>query len=223
MIVAGASATKVVLVDDHHLVREGLRLVLAAERDIQVIGEAADIEEAFALLESANERPHIVIMDVTLGKADGIAALPALRARWPEVKFLILTMHRDPEAVRQALANGAAGYLVKGAYSSELLSAIRAVMKGERYVHSSIAAPLIDDYLRAGDSLHVLSDREREVLALFVGGSSAASIGRIFGISSHTVRRHLANVRTKLGVNGRVALTRYALEHGMAPRGESAA
>jgi DNA-binding NarL/FixJ family response regulator len=220
MTTAERRGVKVALVDDHHVVREGLRMLLGGHDDIEVVGEASDAEGAFALLASDTGRPDIVVLDVTLGVSDGIAILPALRARWPQVKFLILTMHHDAEAVRQALANGAAGYLVKGAYSSELLLAIRAVAHGERYVHSSIASRLIDDYLRAADSQDILTEREREVLALFAGGGTAAAIGRVLGISTHTVRRHVANLRTKLGLHGRIALARYAAEHGMAPRGE---
>jgi DNA-binding NarL/FixJ family response regulator len=202
---------KVALVDDHHIVREGVKALLAAKADIQVVGEASDLAGAFALLDQV--QPHVMVLDVAVGKEDSLSALPALKARRPDLKVLILTMHSDAETVRQALANGASGYLVKGAYSSELDIAIRATASGDRYLHSSITMQVVDDYLRG--NADVVTAREREVLVLIANGRSASDVSDTLGISAHTVRRHLANLRTKLGLRGRGALLRYALGHDL--------
>jgi DNA-binding NarL/FixJ family response regulator len=138
-----------------------------------------------------------------------------LSARRPEVRVIVLTMHRDAETVRQALHAGAAGYVVKGAHTSELIDAIRAVARGERYLHSSVAGSIIDDSLRWMEVSSPLSAREREILGHIAAGASAGDVGRALGISPHTVRRHVANASAKLGVHGPKALTRYAVEHGL--------
>jgi DNA-binding NarL/FixJ family response regulator len=204
---------KVGLVEDHHLVREGLRLVLAGARGIEVVGEASDGLEAFELLDRAN--PDVMIVDLSLGDGDGVPVIRALAARRPGLRVVVLSMHRDAETVRQALLAGATGYVAKGAHSMELVDAIRAVMRGERYLHSSVTAAIVDDslrWLRAGSPL---SAREREILALIATGQSAVNVGRILGISPHTVRRHVANLSAKLHVRGTPALIRYAIQNGM--------
>ncbi len=214
---AGAGVTpqsplRVALVDDHHLVREGLRHVLDLQPGILVVGEAAGRVEAFDLL--ASGQPDIVLLDITYPDDDGLAMLREIAARRPDVRVLVLTMHRDAETVRQALRAGAAGYVVKGARTSELLEAIWAVARGERYLHSSIAGVITDDarWMEAGSPL---SPREREILAHIAAGASAAEVGRTLGISPYTVRRHVANLSAKLGLSGPKALTRYAVEHGL--------
>jgi two-component system response regulator DegU len=204
---------RVALVDDHHLVREGVRAVLDAQPGILVVGEAADRVGAFELVE--REAPDVLLLDVTFPGADGIAILRELVARWPRLRVVTLTMHRDAETVRQALRAGASGYVVKGAHTAELVEAIRAVQRGERYLHSSVAGTVIDDSLHWMEVGSPLSAREREILAHLAAGSSAADIGRELGISPHTVRRHVANLSAKLGLSGPKALTRYAVEHGL--------
>ena len=124
-------------------------------------------------------------------------------------------MDRGSETVRQALVAGASGYLVKGATSSELVEAIRAVGRGDRYLHSSVTAVVIDDSVRWTQTGSDLSLREREILSLLAGGRSPAEIGRTLGISVHTVRRHIANLSAKLDLHGRAALMRYAIRHGL--------
>jgi two-component system NarL family response regulator len=141
--------------------------------------------------------------------------LRGLRSRLPNLRIVVLTMHSDPETVRQALAAGAAGYLVKGAQSRELVDAIRAVARGDRYLHSSITATVVDDSIRWFET-GAMSAREREVLSLLASGQSPAQIATSLDISVHTVRRHLANVSDKLGVRGMNALTRYAIRNGLA-------
>lgn len=207
---------RVALVDDHHLVREGLRAVLETQPGIIVVGEAADRAGAFELME--REAPDVLVLDVTLPGADGIAILRELAVRWPRIRVVVLTMHRDAETVRQALRAGASGYVVKGAHTADLVEAVRAVRRGERYLHSSVAGVIIDDSLHWMEAGGPLSAREREILAHIAAGSSAADVGRELGISPHTVRRHVANLSAKLGLKGPKALTRYAVEQGLVRR-----
>lgn len=206
-------AIRLALVDDHHLVRESLRHVLDAQPGITVVGEAADREEVFALVQ--RESPDVLLLDITFPDADGIAILREVTARWPGVRVVVLSMHRDAETVRQALRAGAAGYMVKGAHTGELVLAIRAVDRGERCLHSSVAGAIIDDSMHWMDVASPLSAREREILALIAAGLTAAQVGGELGISPHTVRRHVANLSAKLSLRGSKALTRYAVEHGM--------
>jgi DNA-binding NarL/FixJ family response regulator len=209
----GRRPIRVALVDDHHLVREGLRLVLSAEDDIVVAGEAAGPSEALELLrESA---PDVILLDLTLGGMDGIPLLRALKALNDQVRIVVVTMHQDPETVRQALMAGASAYLVKGAFSAEVVAAIRAVMRNERYLHSSVTGIVVDDSVRWLRTGQPLSPREREVIGLVASGESLAEIGHALGISRHTVRRHVANVSGKLGLKGVAALTRYAVRQGL--------
>jgi len=203
--------TSIVIIEDHALVREGLRLILQDEPGIRIAGEAAGVADAFALVERTE--PDVALVDLTLGGADGIPLLRGLGVRYPGTRTVALTMHDDGETVRQAFLAGAAGYVVKGAASGELIAAIRAVARGERYVHSAVAGAVLDDSLRWLRHGHVLSPREREVLRLIAGGRTAIEASRLLGISAHTVRRHLSNLATKLGVRGRVALVRYAIDH----------
>ena len=208
-----ARPIRVALVDDHHVVRHGLRLVLTGAPGFEVVGDAGTSEGALDLLETTH--PDVLLLDLTLADEDGVRLLRAVRARFAAVRIVILTMHRDSETVRQALAAGAAGYLVKGAESSELFEAIRAVSRGERYLHSSVTATIVDDsirWLKAGSGL---SAREREILGLVASGHSPAQVAWRLGISLHTVRRHIANVSDKLGIRGVSALTRYAVENGL--------
>ena len=208
-----ARPIRVALVDDHHVVRHGLRLVLAGAPGFEVVGDAGTEEAALDLLEAT--QPDVLLLDLTLADEDGVRLLRAVRARFAAVRIVILTMHRDSETVRQALAAGAAGYLVKGAESSELFEAIRAVSRGERYLHSSVTGTIVDDsirWLKAGSGL---SAREREILGLVASGHSPAQVAWRLGISLHTVRRHIANVSDKLGIRGVSALTRYAVENGL--------
>lgn len=208
---------RVALVDDHHLIREGLRLVLQGEDGFEIVGEAADHTSAMDLV--LTERPHVLVLDLTFPEGDAMPLLRALRARQPELRVVVLTMHSDPETVRQALAAGAAGYMIKGAQSRELVEAIRAVARGERYLHSSVTAAVVEDSLRWLEA-GAMSAREREVLSMLASGQAPAQIARSLDISVHTVRRHLANVSAKLGIRGMNALTRYAIRNGLA-RGES--
>jgi DNA-binding NarL/FixJ family response regulator len=203
---------RVALVDDHHLVREGLRLVLTAG-GVDVVGESPTMAGAYQLVDQ--HRPDVLLLDLSLIDGDGITLLRELRARVPEMPVVIVTMHRDPETVRQTLRAGAAGYVVKGAHSSDLFDAIRAVVRGERYLHTSVTGAVVEDSLRWLESGTVLTAREREILSLLAVSSDPTQIGGRLGISPHTVRRHLANLSAKLGTRGIAALRDYALREGL--------
>jgi DNA-binding NarL/FixJ family response regulator len=203
---------RVALVDDHHLIREGLRLVLEGEPGFEIVGEAADHASAVELVVA--EHPDVLLLDLTFPEGDAIPLLRTLRTRQPDLRVIVLTMHSDPETVRQALAAGAAGYLVKGAQSRELIEAIRAVARGDRYLHSSVTGAVVEDSIRWFEA-GAMSVREREVLSLLAAGRSPAQIAEALDISVHTVRRHLANISEKLGVKGMNALTRYAIRNGL--------
>ena len=202
---------RVGIVDDHALVRDGLRLILEREPDIDVVGDAADATGAFAL--ASSRKPHVMVIDLTLGGSDGIALLRDLTSRHPRIRLVTVTMHEHEETVRQAFLAGAAGYVVKGAPSEDLVAAVRAVARNQHYVHPVVASAVVVDSLRWLRQADRLSPREIEVLRLLTAGSTAAETGHALGISAHTVRRHIANVTNKAGVHGRVALTRYALEN----------
>jgi two-component system, NarL family, response regulator NreC len=202
---------RVGLVDDHALVRDGLKLILGAQPDLEVVGEASDPAGAIAM--AALQKPDIMLVDLTLDGSDGVELIRDLTALNPRIRLIAVTMHHHDETVRQAFLAGAAGYVVKGAPSSDLLVALRAVANNQHYVHPVVASVLIVDSLRWLRQADRLSPREIEVLRLVTAGSTAIETGRLLGISAHTVRRHLSNMASKVGVRGRIALTRYAVEH----------
>jgi DNA-binding NarL/FixJ family response regulator len=210
---APARPIRVALVDDHHVVRQGLRLVLAGSPGFEVVGDAGSVEAGIDLVEST--RPDVLLLDLTLADEDGLRLLRAVRSRFSQVRIVVLTMHRDSETVRQALAAGAAGYLVKGAEAQDLFEAIRAVSRGERYLHSSVTEAIVDDSIRWRKAGSGLSPREREILGLIGRGHSPTQAAWRLGISVHTVRRHIANVSDKLDIHGMSALTRYAIQNGL--------
>jgi two-component system, NarL family, response regulator NreC len=203
---------RIALADDHHLIREGLRLVLQGDPGVEIVGEAADHASAIELVVA--QRPDVLLLDLTFPEGDALPLLRALRSRQPDLRVIVLTMHSDPETVRQALAAGAAGYMVKGARSAELIEAIHAVARGDRYLHSSVTNTVVEDSIRWFEA-GTMSGREREVLSLLASGLSPAQIAASLDISIHTVRRHLANLSVKLGLKGMNALTRYAIRHGL--------
>jgi two-component system response regulator NreC len=207
-----SSTIRVGLVEDHHLVREGLRLALDAADGFEIVGEADSRAGAMELV--ATTKPDVLLLDLTLPEGDALPLLESLPAIQPGLRVIILTMHSDPETVRQALAAGASGYLIKGAHLEELFAAIRAVARGQRYLHSSVTEMVVEDsvrWFRSGP----LSGREREILRLVATGHPPTEIGRQLGISVHTVRRHVANISEKLGLRGNNALTRYAIRNGL--------
>jgi two-component system, NarL family, response regulator NreC len=199
------------IVDDHAMVREGLRLILDAQPDMEVVGEANDPASAISM--ASLHRPHALLVDLTLGGSDGIGLVRDLTRQLPQIRLIALTMHHDDETVRQAFLAGVAGYVVKGAASAALIEALRAVANNQHYVHPLVASVVVVDSLRWLRKADRLSPREIEVLRLVTSGRTAVQTADDLGISAHTVRRHLSNMASKMGVHGRVALTRYAVEN----------
>ena len=206
---------RVLVVDDHAVVRAGLRRVLDAEPDIETVSEAASAERA--VFEAIDHKPDVVLLDVTMPGKSGIDGLPALLQAVPETKVLILSMQDDPRYVRQAFGAGASGYVLKEAADTEVVSAIRAVAAGERYVHPALGARLIaaDAEERKRAEVDPLSEREREVLRLLALGHTNQEIAKMLYISVRTAETHRAHVMQKLGLSSRAELVRYALADGL--------
>jgi two-component system response regulator NreC len=206
---------RVVIVDDHAVVRTGLRLVLDAEDDIETVGEAGDAREA--VFEVRAQKPDVILMDVTMPGKSGIEAIPDVLKEVPEAKVLVLSMEDDPRYVREAFSAGAAGYVLKEAADAEVVVAIREVAGGGRYVHPSLGARLAAADAEAARAAadEVLSEREREVLRLLALGHTNQEIAKMLYISVRTAETHRAHIMQKLRLGTRAELVRYALDHGM--------
>jgi two-component system response regulator NreC len=206
---------RVVIVDDHAILRAGLRRVLEAEPDIEVVGEAESADRA--VFEAISGQPDIVLMDVMMPGKTGIEGMPAVLTAVPDVKVLVLSMQDDPYYVREAFAAGAAGYVLKEAADSEVVGAVRAVAAGERYVHPALGARLVaadaEERRRADED--PLSDREREVLRLLALGHTNQEIASSLYISVRTAETHRAHIMQKLRLKSRAELVRYALDNGL--------
>ena len=207
-------SVSILICDDHALVRSGLRLLLDAEEEIEVVGEAGNAEEAIA--QAAELEPKVVLLDIVMPGRSGVEALPDLLRAAPRSKVLVLSMQDDPAYVRRAFAAGASGYLLKEAADSELVHAVREVAAGRRYVHPLLGARLAaadpDPYVaREADSL---SSREHEVLGLLALGHTNQEIAQMLFISVRTAETHRAHIMRKLGLTTRAEIVRYALSTG---------
>lgn len=214
--------TRILLADDHAILRAGLRLLLNAQPDLEVVGEADNGVKVLSLAETL--RPDLILLDLTMPGLGGLDVMRALKQVLPESRVLILTMHDDESYLRQALALGAAGYVLKKAVDSELLNAIRAVERGETYVHSAVMDKLLgaDDappgravHDPAADPWEALSKREADVLRMVALGHTNAEIAERLAISVKTVETYRARGMEKLGFSTRAQLVRDALERGM--------
>ena len=206
---------RVVIVDDHAILRAGLRRVLDAESDIEVVGEAESAERA--VFEALANKPDVVLMDVVMPGKSGIEGMPAVLQAVPDAKVLMLSMQDDPRYVREAFELGAHGYVLKEAADTEVVGAVRAVAAGERYVHPALGARLIaaeaEERRRAEED--PLSEREREVLRLLALGHTNQEIAKMLYISVRTAETHRAHIMRKLGLSSRAELVRYALAEGL--------
>jgi DNA-binding NarL/FixJ family response regulator len=210
----------IVLVDDHAVVRTGLRFMLEAEPDLVVLAEAATAAEAVEHV--AELKPDLLLLDITMPGGGGIGALERLRQASPETRVLMLTMHDDPEYLRVALVSGAAGFVLKNAVSAELLTAIRTVHQGRTYVDPTLAGAALRGILAAAERAGAgdrptdrLSRREIEVLRQLALGYTNKEIANRLELSVKSVETYRARVSEKLGLSGRAELFRYALENGM--------
>ncbi len=215
------TTVKVLLADDHILVRAGLRALLERERDFEIVGEADDGREAIRLVKELN--PHVVLMDISMPGLNGLEAVERIRIDFPDVLVIILSASSDEEFVTQALRSGASGYLIKGGSPSELHVAIKAVMKGETYLSPVVSKQVIRDYLgrvtHRSDLYDLLTQRQREILQLIGEGHSSKEIASILKLSAKTVDRHRAELMDRLDVHDVAGLTRFAIKNKLVTLG----
>jgi len=207
-------STKILLVDDHTIVRQGLKLILSAQTDLEVVGEAANGREAIDL--AGKIKPDIVVMDVAMPELNGIEATRRMVAANSRIKILVLSMHKEAVYVREILRAGARGYILKDAIDTELLSAVRSVAKGDGYISPAVSGALLNDYRKdVTDPVDLLSNREREVLQLIAEGKTNKEIANKLNLSVYTVDSHRGKIMEKLNLHNTGELVRFALKHGL--------
>ena len=208
---------RILLADDHAVVRSGLRALLRADPELEVVGEAGDGTETLRLAESL--QPDLVMLDITLPPENGIKTAQRLKEAHPQLVVLILTMHEDEGLLHEALRAGASGYLIKRAEESEILQAIHATSRGDIYVHPAMTRALLHQPVttehRRGSPAEELTRRELDVLRLLAKGNTNRQIAGLLGLSMRTVENHRANLMGKLGLVSRVELVNYAEEHDL--------
>jgi DNA-binding NarL/FixJ family response regulator len=211
---------RILLADDHRILREGLRSLLMQQPDIAVVGEACDGEQAVAL--ALELKPDLVIMDVVMAGMDGVAATRRIRAECPDARVIALSMHSDRRFVSEMVRAGALGYLVKDSAFEELHQAVRAVMENRPYLSASITSTLVEDFVRQASTersplspLQMLTSREQEVLRLLADGKRVKEIAHLLHVSVKTVESHRQNIMDKLEIHSTIELTRYALREGL--------
>jgi len=212
--------TRLLLVDDHAVVRSGLRMLLENERDVEIIGEASSARQAIEV--AAQLKPHVILMDIGLPDLSGIDATREIKKLLPEVAIVALTIHEDEEYFFKMLEAGATGYVPKRAAPDELLTAIRAAATGQVYLYPSLAKLLVRDFLSGGrpsaedvKSSSDLTDREQEILTYLAEGANNEEIAQSLVISPKTVARHRENIMRKLNLHSRAELVRYAIRKGI--------
>jgi DNA-binding NarL/FixJ family response regulator len=210
---------RVIVADDHHLVRQGIRALLERADDIEVVGEAADGQEAIELVQRLN--PDVLVIDIAMPRLDGTQATERVRALGVATRVVILSMHSDETLVRQTLRSGARGYLLKRSVTEELLLAVRAAVRGEIYLSPAISAPILDEFLALqADSkelrpFDLLTPREREVLQLIAEGHTNTAIAQMMNVTVKTVEKHRTNLMSKLNVRDVAGLVRVAIKQGL--------
>ena len=214
---------QILLADDHGVLRAGLRALLSAEPDLQVVGEAADGPEALYM--AGKLCPDVVLLDISMPGSDGVEITRQLKETLPDARVLILTVHEDESLLREVIRAGAAGYITKRAIEPELINAIHMVWRGELYVHPVMTRallgtrPLSSPHAHSGngddDPIELLTPREIQVLRLIARGHTNRQTGEVLNIGVRTVETHRANLMAKLSLRGRVELVRYAREHGI--------
>jgi DNA-binding NarL/FixJ family response regulator len=205
---------RVLVVDDHPVVRQGLIAILGYEPDIEVVGDAADGEQAVRLI--LERRPDVVLLDLRLPRLDGVEVMRQVRAQAPEVRFLVLTTYDTDEYIGPALAAGAQGYLLKDALPEELARGVRAVMRGAAALEPAVAARLLER-MAEGERGDELSERELEVLRLLVAGASNKAIAAQLNLSENTIKTHISRIFAKLDVQSRAEAVAVALQRGLVP------
>jgi two-component system response regulator NreC len=208
---------RVLIADDHGVLRAGLRVLLNSEPGMEVVGEASDTEQVLLLTKELH--PDIVLMDLSMPNGGGIYATQQLQKEMPEICVLILTVHEDDSLLREAVESGASGYILKRAVESELINAIQAVARGELYIHPAMTRALLNESTTTSPihqtQVETLTHREYEVLRLISQGNSNRQIASLLTISVRTVESHRANLMEKLNLTCRSELVRYAAQHGL--------
>jgi DNA-binding NarL/FixJ family response regulator len=213
---------RVVIAEDHTILREGLRALLSAESDLEVVGEAEDGRQAIRRVEELG--PDLILTDLSMPKMNGVEAIREIKKRAPETKVLALTVHKAEEFILEVLQAGADGYILKDASSKELMMAIKSVLGGKRYLSPSVSQMVIEGYLEGRKSIassspwDTLTKREREILKLIAEGHKNKEIADYLYISVKTVEKHRANLMKKLDLHSAAALTAYAMERGLVTR-----
>jgi two-component system response regulator NreC len=211
--------TRVVVVDDHTLIRQGMVGLLDRQADIEVVGEAGNGRDGIELVERL--RPDVVLMDVAMPGISGLDATRELKSRLPDVPVIMLTIHDRDDYIFEALRAGAVGYVLKGADVQDLLAAVRSARRGEVFLQPDAIKSLVADFLRRGDvgedrqRLDGLSDREREILRLIAQGQTTPEIAASLGLSPHTIGSHRERIMTKLDLHSKTALVKYAIARGL--------
>jgi len=208
-------AIKVIIIDDHGVLRAGLRALLNSEADMQVVGEAAGSVEAMQIV--LEKKPDVVLMDISLQGENGIEITKTLTEHLPNLRVLILTIHEDESLLKAAIQSGASGYILKRAVESELINAIRVVANGDFYIHPAMIRSLFGSRENhvVKDIAATLTEREVEVLKLIAQGNTNRQIAELLKVSIRTVESHRANLMAKLNLRSRVELVRYAASHGL--------
>ncbi len=208
---------RILLADDHTILREGIKVLLNRERDMEIVAEAEDGAQALEKVRTA--KPDVVVMDISMPKIGGLEVTREITETFPDVKVVILTMHDNEEYLVQALKSGAKGYVLKEAAATDLAEAIRAVVRGDAYLYPAVARKLVDDYVNRVRTIKTASEsltpREREVLKLVAEGHTNREIADYLGISVKTVENHRANLMKKLDLHDRTELARYAIKIGL--------
>jgi DNA-binding NarL/FixJ family response regulator len=210
--------TRIVVADDHAIVRQGLRLILDGQPDMEVVGEAGDGAEAVLLAQKVS--PHLLVLDVSMPRLTGLQAAHQVSRVAPDVRILILSMHDNEQYFFEALRAGASGYVLKSAIDRDLVEGCRAAMRGEPFFYAGAIKALIRDHLervRQGETLSgdPLTERESEIVKLIAEGHTSRQIAELLVISERTVERHRENILEKLDMRDRVELTRYAIRRGL--------
>jgi len=211
--------TRILVADDHEIVRQGVRAVLQAEPEFAVVGEATSGLDVLGLVERL--RPQVLVLDLMMPGLNGLEVTRQIHRQFPALRILILSMHATESYVLEALRSGAAGYLLKTGSSAEVLEAVRAVVAGKRYLSPPLSERAIEAYAEraqgASDAYETLTTRERAVLQLVAEGHSNNAAAERLGISPRTIETHRANLMRKLGLQGQVDLVRYTLRRGILP------
>lgn len=214
-----SATVRVLIADDHSILRSGVKLLIEAESDMEVVGEASNGAEAVSLTRSLN--PDVVVMDISMPDMSGIEATRAIKARHEDTNVVGLTMHSEDRYFFELLKAGAAGYVLKGGSPHELIDAIRAAARGEAYIHPALAGKLIRGFAQQSGSSESssrtdgLTEREMEVVRLIADGKTGREIADVLVISPNTVDRHRSNIMSKLGMHNKAELVRYAVERGL--------